>query len=786
MKLPTPLLPFFLIAVTLPAAFATEWSAKWIWGADVETENSWVAFRKTFDLETIPSKANASIAVDTKFWLWVNGQLVRFEGGRPGAPSMAREWQRVKPVEEMPASEKPRNTWYQEVDLAPYLVEGENLVAILVWHWGRETHKGYHIDSGKGGLFFQLDLAGQTVISDRSWKALQHPAYDPQAGERDRNVIGFDIGFDANKSLGDWTENAWYNNKYNAEQWPVAAEKGTAPGAPWHELVRDDIPPLQDHGLMRYVNHGDLQLPLVSDGLDIRVKLPFNKQVTPYFEIESDRGDETITITTDNRLNRIDAFYTTRPGKQSFESYSWMSGHDVIYRIPAGITVHDLKYRWLSVGEIEGSLSTSDSDLQRLWDMGANTLMVCARDNFMDCPDRERALWIGDVADQTSYLFYVMGHDGRALLRRAIRSTFLFSEDGTFGALGPLRLRELPGQSMQFVFQCVWEYYLNTGDRETLEFSLPYIHAYLEKWEMGDNGLPKYLPGTSPDRWDWIDWGEKDTWDKPVIQVALYFAALQATQRMAEELGDTDIADWCATRGLSIKAAFDQTYWTGNYYSSDPETLQDDRANALAILTGLAEPERFEPVVKNVLIPNHYCSPHYEWMVNLAMFDAGYPEAAVERMTTRYRGQIDRKWLTTLYEKFPNGGSYNHAWNAPNAIIARRIAGIEPTVPGWKEFSITPTLLDIRQLHQKVPSVAGNIEFGWERVDRKTVFTITIPEGTQAHFKLPKSAAPHNSITVNGTQVQQNAELPGLKFINETQDRITYTLQPGNWIFSTQ
>ena len=52
-----------------------------------------------------------------------------------------------------------------------------------------------------------------------------------------------------------------------------------------------------------------------------------------------------------------------------------------------------------------------------------NTLFVCARDNFMDCPDRERALWIGDVADQTSYLFYSMDDAGRKLLRMAIIST---------------------------------------------------------------------------------------------------------------------------------------------------------------------------------------------------------------------------------------------------------------------------------------------------------------------------------------------------------------------------
>jgi hypothetical protein len=89
----------------------------------------------------------------------------------------------------------------------------------------------------------------------------------------------------------------------------------------------------------------------------------------------------------------------------------------------------------------------------------------------MDCPDRERACWIGDVADQTSYLFYCMDDAGRQLLKKAIRTTMAYSHEGVYAALGPLRLRELPSQSLQFVDQCVWEYYLNTGDIDTLRYA---------------------------------------------------------------------------------------------------------------------------------------------------------------------------------------------------------------------------------------------------------------------------------------------------------------------------
>ena len=164
-------------------------------------------------------------------------------------------------------------------------------------------------------------------------------------------------------------------------------------------------------------------------------------------------------------------------------------------------------------------------------------LFVCARDNFMDCPDRERALWIGDVADQTGYLFYAMDDAGRQLLKKAIYTTINFSENKVLGALGPLRVRELPAQSLQFIAQTIWPYYFNTGDSTTLLQAYSYVYDYLALWPMNSNGLPVYRKGQSPDSWDWVDWGVEGTIDKDAIQPALYYMALVEAKKMAEVLG---------------------------------------------------------------------------------------------------------------------------------------------------------------------------------------------------------------------------------------------------------
>lgn len=758
---------------------APTWEAQWIWQEEDGPSNSWVAFRKQFDLETVPEKVTANISADSKYWMRINGELVVFEGSVARGPSPARPWKRKKEMWNDPPETKPSNTWYEEVDLSGYLKQGENTIAVLTWYWGRETHKGTHINSGKGGFIFQADFDGKRLISDKSWKVKADPAYALDSGEPDKNIVHYNVKYDARKEMGDWT-----SPDFSDSDWKAASEKGLPPAAPWYRLEKNYVPALVNHGLKPFENYPESKFPFVSTGETITCDLPFNKQITPYLEIESEAGLE-IKITTDNRLNRISASYTTKKGKQSFESFSWMSGHKIIYEIPAGVKVLGLKYRWMSVGDINaGSFTCSDPFYERLWWMGRNTLFVCARDNFMDCPDRERALWIGDVADQASYLFYCMDDAGRQLLKKAIRITMAYSHDGVFGGLGPLRLRELPTQSLQFVDQCVWQYYLNTGDEETLRYAYPFVRDYLNLWTMGSDGLP-VREKRSMDSWKWSDWGEKGTVDEQLILDSLYFSALTSAKKIALELGEKNDIAWYDERIEALDKAFNEKYWKGKYYSSNPKRFQDDRANALAILTGLARPHKHKSIVENVLIPNQFCSPHFEWMVEEAMCHAGYHAAALKRMKERYQLQVDRTWLSTLYEMFPQGGSYNHAWNAPNAILAKHIAGVRPSESGWSEFEILPNMEHFTSIKKVVPSVKGDISVDLSQEGKSFGLELVSPENTSATIGIPKSIGTIREIHANGKLVWEDGSFSngGLEIVEAGEDEkfIKFKVSPGSW-----
>ena len=154
-----------------------QWTAQWIGnsatgdtnnGSENSTQtaaNTWCCFRGQVELSAAPKSAVARIACDSKYWLWVNGELVVFEGQLKRGPT-------------------PEDTYFDRVELAPYLHKGENVVALLVWHFGK--HGMSHKNSGKLGLVFEADIDGEKFVSDRSWRTPLHPAYgnSPMAAQR--------------------------------------------------------------------------------------------------------------------------------------------------------------------------------------------------------------------------------------------------------------------------------------------------------------------------------------------------------------------------------------------------------------------------------------------------------------------------------------------------------------------------------------------------------------------------------------------------------------------------
>ncbi|MEQ8839119.1 MAG: alpha-L-rhamnosidase C-terminal domain-containing protein [Lacipirellulaceae bacterium] len=722
--------------------------------------NQWFCFRNVITLPAEPKDGTAKIACDSKYWLWINGKLVVFEGQLKRGPT-------------------PTDTYYDFVDLKPHLQVGENTVAVLVWYFGKQGFS--HRDSGSPGLLFEIVGGREAQIDSSQWKAIPHPAYGDSGNPKPNyRLPESNIVFDARDDLVDWQLPG-----FDDTNWPAAIEVGVPGTEPWNKLIKRPLPLWKDYGLRDYL--GELSFPLISDGSPIVCKLPYNAQVTPYLKVEAEPGLQ-IGIQTDNYRGgsepNVRAEYITREGVQEFESLGWISGHEVRYSIPEGVKVLSLKYRETGYDtEFTGSFQCDDPDLNTLWQKAQRTLYVTMRDTYMDCPDRERAQWWGDEVIELEEAFYALDPQSHHLARKGILELARWQKPG--GQLySPVPAgnwdKELPTQMLASVGEYgFWNYYWHTGDQQTIKLAYPAVKGYLELWQVDDQGLVVPRKGD----WTWGDWGENK--DMPLLFNGWYSLALEGYAKMSDLLGEHDEANKARSRRAALHDSFNRTYWNGEAYRSPGyQGETDERGHALAVLAGIAEPTKY-PAIREVFATQEHASPYMEKYVLEAMYKMDLPEQARTRMKRRYRAMIDSP-LTTLWEGWGigsqgfGGGTYNHAWSGgPLTLMSKYVAGIAPIELGYKRFAVRPNLGELSQVEATVDSVAGKIELTIERTDKRMSIAITVPEGSTAEVTLPADYSELTSV-VRVLQDREMAVQP-VDLADEATDSETITLFPGKW-----
>jgi len=729
------------------AADMAPWSAQWIGIEGENAPNTWLCYRTTVDLPEAPATATARIACDSRYWLWVNGEIVVREGQLKRGPT-------------------PQDTYFDTVDLSGRMRPGENTVAVLVWFWGR--HGFAHNNSGKSGLVFEADLGGTPLLSDASWKVIKHPAFegtgDPHPNYR---LAEANIRFDARRDPGHWQAPG-----YDDSAWAAADTFGVPPVAPWNQLEPRPVLQWADSGLLDYEA---VREEPAEGGRVVIGALPYNRHVTPYLEVRAPEG-ECIDIRMDNYrgggTENVRAEYVTRAGRQAHETPGWMNGHEVHYTVPDGVEVLRLAYRATGYNaDMTGAFRCDDDALNQLWEESRRTLYVTMRDNFMDCPDRERAQWWGDAVNEIGETFYVFDAErGPMLARKAILELARWQKpDKALYSPVPSGLptpgvkhdgsyySELPRQMLASVgWYGFWLYYVYTGDAQTIERVYPHVRDYLSLYQLGDDGLCIHRKGD----WDWTDWGRNK--DVPVIENAFLYLALKGAVAMAELTGhEDDVAGYEAVME-SIEANFNPTFWQGDRYRSPGYKGEtDDRAQGLAVVAGLADPSYY-PAIRQVLSEEHHASPYLEKYVLESLYLMGAPEDAVARMKRRYASMLADPW-STLWENFgnenePGSGTYNHAWSGgPLTLLGQYGAGISPASPGFGTFTVAPQMGPLREIDTIVPTQNGDIELKLRRADDKLTLDLVVPPGSTAAVDLARGFGPVQGLKINGNAAPAEA-----------------------------
>lgn len=724
---------FFIVASMQIYAQKAQWIT--INKKDIDT-NIWINFRKKI---TIKEKTNnpvfAQIACDTKYWLYINGKLVVFEGGLKRGPNRT-------------------DTYSDFVDLSPHLIKGENTIAILVWYFGKSGFS--HISSGKPGLFF--DAKNANLYSDSTWKYCINTAYYTTKGKSEPNfrLAEHNVAFDAQKEIANWTTPTFDDSK-----WQKTKNAGFSPSKIWGNLVARPIPMFADFGLKEFLN---IDYKAINNRKNdtITLDLPYNAQITPYLKIEAAAGNK-IDIFTDDyyvannlEFKSVRAEYITKKGIQSYESFGWMNGHQVKYVIPKSIKVLELKYRETGFDtKLAGSFTCNDEFLNKLWQKSQRTLYVNMRDNYFDCPDRERAQWWGDVVLELGEAFYALDPKSTLLAKKGFDEFFNWQKPSgeLYAPIPGNWTNELPQQSLAVISPYgLGTYFKYSGDYELYIKHYPAIKKYLNLWSVDTLGIVSNRPGG----WPWADWGKNI--DIILLEQIWYYFAIKEASKMALANSNKEDAKVYEKNAAKIKSNFEKNFWKNNQYRSKNYTdSTDERGQALAVLAGLADTANHKNEILSILTQKYNASPYIEKYVLEALFKLNKPKEAIERIKNRYKPMVESK-LSTLWELWDlnNDGTYNHGWSGgPLTLMNQYLAGIEPTDIGFLTYKISPRLDILPEINVKMTSPKGDIEMNALRADSAITIQTKVPN-SMCNIIINTSLLAKKEIYIDGKLLMKN------------------------------
>ena len=609
--------------------------ASWIWLAQEERiPHQYVCFRRTIDLNENIDNAVAEISVDSDFILWINGTEI----GRGQF------------------SDYPQSKTYTRYEVADSLKQGANTICIFAYYRGEDFSEHR---AGEPGLIFSLRAGDTLLVSDGTWKAVQHPAFTSGSMPRVTGQMGFTACFDARKDI-DWT-----NPAFDDSSWSEAEVIATATSGFWQELTPRPVPPLKtgENTTVSVVVTGDvirtgegesIAETVSSDFLLARsseavldgsepVELPAPAEGVSGAFLITDVGCEEVGLLTftveapegtvldiahgehltDGRVrarlggrNFADR-YICREGMNTFTlPFRRLGARYIEMHITSAsdiVKVHYLGMKpvWLDAPRI-GSFASDDPMAAGMYEVGVRTLELCMHEHYEDCPWREQSLYAYDSRNQALYGYYAFGnydfaHASFDLLGCGLR------EDGLLELCAPARVRVTIPTFTHVWITCVAEQWLYSGDDSLFRKHEGTIRTVLET-SLGrlDSQTGLYRMPSGQGIWHFYEWtenlgGELGADSENEIHHALYnlylHESLESYAWMLRQTGNDEDAAEMEKAKKALGKAIHGAFWNdgkGRYATwNKGGSLEKchDAVQVLALERGVVPTGRTESVM---------------------------------------------------------------------------------------------------------------------------------------------------------------------------------------------
>ncbi len=417
-----------------------------------------------------------------------------------------------------------------------------------------------------------------------------------------------------------------------------------------------------------------------------------------------------------------------------------------------------------------GYFLSSDDMLNRAWFAGLHTVEMCTIDPGMggvgggqrigqgrwvlvDGAKRDRLIWTGDLGPMGPAV--CVSDNNTGALRDSLFSLAAYQgKDGYIPACSPaqLPLRAAGGLFGDYVawwVVCLYQYYIHTGDRETLDAAFPALKRALHYLHSQCRG--GMFRQTPLNMMEWCFTVLRR--GSPSYTNAMYYWALNSAAYLANEIGEDVISTGYVSRAFRLGEAMERKLWDEERGAFVDTTADRGRvpqdANSIAIVSGLSgEPHVARGILEyikenmweewgstNVDIPYYRLTPGYPWhnrrvvpfMNNyeaLARFIAGDDDGAIELVRRCWGGMLGCEPGTTFWEWKGRKGeapghftSLCHGWSAGVVpLLSKFVLGIRPAGAGYRKFVFDPRPVGLDWVEGRVPVPGGFIE---ARIERK-------------------------------------------------------------------
>lgn len=617
------------------------WNAYWIWSSDAKpATNVMLLARKQFRLAAVPGTARLYITADTRYQLFINGRFVN----------------------RGPARCSPDHQSFDALEVAPYLRSGANQLAVRIHHTG--LGRSYH-QPARPGLLAQLEVDGQVIGTDASWKVRLDPAWNRESPRINGWHDGYTDMIDFREYLRGWTMPGYDDSRWQSacgllrtQGWPEVQADATpvAVTPPWVSLTPRGIPYLVENRIRaeRLTQSGVLNrlpvLPLPPLGaeqteprsvlgaaeyrrgtgplsLDPRGReavfavFDLGKMVNGYprLSLSGPRGAIVEVMTAPYMLNsrfdplmlksrQIDQIILSGD-ENDWEAFDFKPARYLAIVVqnsqgPVRVSyagITGIEYPFQSVGEFH---APEDPVLEQLWNAGAKTVRAVTTDAYTD-NYRERRQYA-----QTSYYAargnYAAFGDTYLQRRYLIQIAQQQEPDGILPSYAPLTGDDFMVilESGLFWVRGLRDYLLFSGDVTSVRALLPVASKTLARMrEMTNNaGLIEDPPYPY-----WLDHSPLDRRGANFVLNGHYLLALEDYAEALEWLGDPAGKDYRA-RAARVRAALRAEFWDPGKRLFVDAVIRGERSprfsehsNAMALAAGVATSEQAKAISARLL-----------------------------------------------------------------------------------------------------------------------------------------------------------------------------------------